>query len=140
LLGPDALAGVPPKARGQRPGANSDADGFSYPASAGLDAGTGDVLLQVDVQRLETFSAEEENPGRPRSGQAAEVLTAAPSESRTGSADERAAPDEHAGTWGSSGGWTRLLEVVSVVVLPMLGGCWVSRAWRRRSTQGTCPE
>ena len=138
LLDPSARRDVPPKPRVQWLASALYAVGFPRRPSEDFDAETGDLLSVGYVQRLEALSGEErqdpETPPHP--SQPAEVLTAAPSDGRAGSADERAAPDGRGETRGRR--WIRLIEAACVLGIPTLWACWVSRRTcrHRRSTGG----
>jgi uncharacterized protein (TIGR03118 family) len=124
FLNLNASANVPQKKGGtQPPGPNLPAAG-ARGSPLDRDAAADGLLSEADVEEGEAPSSDEEGPGAlSRSGQADEVVAAAPPQGRANSADERAADKERVET-RDGGGWTRLFSYVLVVSIPVIWAFW----------------
>jgi hypothetical protein len=136
FLDVNASQNVPQPPSVQWPGTNSQAVRAGSLPSADRAAGAEGLLPEAYVEKPETQSSAEQDPGAlPPSGQAEEVLTAAPLESRTESADDRAEGNESV-LVQNGGGWTTLLNLVFVVSLPMIWTCWLRHGTRSQQLSG----
>ena len=135
FLDVNASQNVPQNPSVQWPDTNPQAVGAASLPSADRAAGPEVLLPEAYVERLETQSSAEQDPGElPPSGQVDEVLAAAPPENRAESADDRAAGNESG--LAQNGDWTTLMNLVFVVSLPMIWTCWLRHGTRSQQLSG----
>jgi uncharacterized protein (TIGR03118 family) len=124
------------EAEGHRPGTHRPVVGARSSPSAVSEAEAEGLLAEAYAgQRKAQSSAEQGARTLSLSGQADEGLAAAPPERRAESADERAGGNESVATQ-SDGGWTKPMNLLFAVSLPMIWIYWLRREMKLRQSSG----
>jgi uncharacterized protein (TIGR03118 family) len=120
----NASQNSPQQAGARWPGTKLNAVAARSSPSADRDVGAWGLLPEAYVENVESRSREEQGPGAlPPSSQAGEVPVAVPSESLATSVDEPADRNGPVETQ-NRGGWTKLMNGLIVLSIPMLWTYW----------------